>query len=239
MKYSIEKINQELKDGWECISDTYTNLDSELTFRCNEGHEFVSTWRKIRDTQICPICSQNLFKQETKIKKPFKKKKGEYRVLALDQATYTTGYAIFDDEKLVYYNSYTVEGDQIERIIKIRDWFISLIDAWDPDRVAFEGIVLNTANGTNNVTTFETLAFLLGVLVVTAVEKERKYLICTNSTWRNYCQIKGRTRSDRKRSTQLKVKEWYNIDASEDCADAICIGRYASHEVTPPKIITF
>lgn len=231
MKYSIQKINQELKDGWECISNTYTNLDSELTFRCNEGHEFISTWRKIREHQECPICVQNAFKQDNKTKKPFKNKQGSYRVLALDQASYTTGYSVFDDEKLVYYNSYTVDGDRIERIIKIRDWFKSLIEAWNPDYVAFEGIVMDKGN---NVTTFEVLAFLLGVLVVTTVDAGVSYKICPNATWRQYCQIKGNTRNDRKRSTQLRIKELYGIDATEDCADAICIGRYASHEVTPP-----
>ena len=236
MKYSIEKINQELKDGWECISDTYTNLESELTFRCEHGHEFVSTWKKIRNLQECPICIQNDFKKEQQIKKPFKKKQGSFRVLALDQATYTTGYAIFDNKKLVYYNSYTVEGQEAERLLKIRNWFISLIDAWNPDVVAFEGLTYSASFG---VTVFETLAHLLGVLIVTAHERDLVYKIYPNKKWTSYCQIKGTSRNDKKRSTQLQIKEWYGIDASEDCADAICIGRYASQEVTPPKDFAF
>ena len=236
MKYSIEKINQELENGWECISDTYTNLESELTFRCDKGHEFVSTWRKIRAHQECPICLREDFKSDNRAIKPFSKKKEGYRVLALDQATYTTGYAVFEDKKLIYYSSYTVEGTEPQRLLKIRNWFLSLIDAWKPDTVAFEGIVYNNVMG---VTTFETLAHLLGVLIVTSTEQDLPFKICHNAKWREYCQIKGKTRNDRKRSTQLKIKELYGIDVTEDCADAICIGRYASHEVTPPSTFAF
>lgn len=52
--------------------------------------------------------------------------------------------------------------------------------------------------------------------------------IAHTATWRNYNGVKGKTRSDRKKSAQLIVKNLYDIQVSEDVADAILIGRYGT-----------
>ena len=62
MKYTIEKINEELEGtGWTCQSDTYKNLDTILTFQCANGHLVQDTWKHIRLKQKCPICEQNIY----------------------------------------------------------------------------------------------------------------------------------------------------------------------------------
>ena len=39
MKYTIDSINEILKDsGWSVVSDQYKTLDTEMTFKCPEGH---------------------------------------------------------------------------------------------------------------------------------------------------------------------------------------------------------
>ena len=53
------------------------------------------------------------------------------------------------------------------------------------------------------------------------------YELAHVSTWRNSQQVTGRSRSDKKRSSQLKVKKCYDIDVTDDESDAILIGRYA------------
>lgn len=86
------------------------------------------------------------------------------------------------------------------------------------------------------VTTFATLARLQGILMSLLEEMEVQYTICHTATWRNFCQVKGKTRADKKKSMQLKVKEWYDITVNNDCADAIGIGHYAVNKTKKPKI---
>ena len=82
-KITIESINEDLKNsGWKCISTEYKNLDSELVFECEEGHQVYAPWKKIRTKRECPVCKQNTYKQE--ILKVEPKRKGVTRILAID-----------------------------------------------------------------------------------------------------------------------------------------------------------
>ena len=58
-----------------------------------------------------------------------------------------------------------------------------------------------------------------------------------SQVWRKGIGIKGRTRTDRKRSAQQFVKQEYDINVSEDEADAICLGRYGIKNCISPKVI--
>ena len=71
------------------------------------------------------------------------------------------------------------------------------------------------------------------------LENKIEYSIVPSATWRSYCKITGKTRTDKKRSCQLKIKEWYKISVSEDEADAICIGRYGTNLVSKQYIMAF
>lgn len=62
-------------------------------------------------------------------------------LLALDQASICSGYAIFDNDKLVAYGKFTFEDTDIGiRLMKIRNKVKELIDQYHPDEVAFEDI---------------------------------------------------------------------------------------------------
>ena len=153
-----------------------------------------------------------------------KKKKGEYRILALDQATHTSGYAVFNNKNLIDYGSYVASGDDdIERSVDVKQWMISLIDQYEIDFVGLEGIQYQSTVG---VTIFETLARLQGILAATCVEEKIHYKIVSTNTWRLHCGVKGRTRPDKKRSMQMLVKEWFNLNVTDDIADSIGIGKY-------------
>lgn len=229
MKYSIDTINEQLSEsGWKCISEEYTNLDSELTFTCQEGHNVYSTWKKIRQKQECPICRQNIYKRSTKV---VPKKKGQHRVLALDQATYISGWSIYDNRKLTQYGVFeTDEEDEIVRDNAVKEWLISMIETWGPDLVAIEGIQYQKEMG---VTTFQTLARLQGILMMCCHELGLPFKICPTNTWRKHCKVKGQTRSDKKTSARLLAKQWFDITVTEDEADAIGIGKYASETFSP------
>ena len=229
-RISIDEIQQVVStDGWKLISDTYKNLDTNLEFQCAAGHTVLAPYKKIRDSRVCPICMRERLKS-----KEFhntKKKKDEYRILAVDQATHVSGYAVFSNKDLIDYGTFkTTVEDQIERCIQVKQWLISLIDQYEIDFVGLEGIQYQTAAG---VTTFEALARLQGILAATCVEEKIKYKIVNTNTWRDHCGVKGKTRPDKKRSMQRLVNEWFGINVKDDIADAIGIGKYFCDLQTP------
>ena len=239
-RIKIEDIRVEVeKDGWKVISQDYTNLDTEMEFLCDEGHSVFAPWKKLRQSRECPICKQNQFKnQDLKI---ISKKKGAFRVLALDQATYTTGFSVFDDKQLVKFGTFETHlDDEIARDHKIKEWLISMIENWQPDYIGLEGVQFQETSGvrTMGATVFETLARLQGILMETAYQYNIPYKVVHTATWRHHCGVKGKARADRKKSMQLLVKNWYDVNVSDDCSDAIGIGKYVA-DTSSPKVEVF
>ena len=230
-KITIDSINEELAQyNWKCISTEYKNLDSELQFNCEEGHLVCAPWKKVRKLQECPVCKQNAHKtNKPLVVEP--KKKGQKRILALDQATHITGWSIYDGQELIRYGTFsTNQKDEIARISTIKNWLISMIENWKPDFVAIEGIQFQDESSGNKmgVTVFQGLARLQGVLMETCHTQKVDYTVCPTNTWRNHCGVKGRYRADKKRSMQLIAKKWYDISLTDDEADAVGIGKYAA-----------
>lgn len=222
-KISIETIQKELQGtGWLILAEEYKNLDTELVFLCPENHRVYNSWRRIRNKRECPVCKQNHFKeQEQKI---IHKKPNEKRVLALDQATYISGWSIFSNGELIRYGTFETKlEDEIARDTTIKNWLISMIDNWQPDIVAIEGIQYQQNEG---VTTFEKLARLQGILMNCIYELGIPCQVCHTQVWRHHCGVKGKTRADKKKSMQLIVKDLFDISVSNDCADAIGIGKF-------------
>ena len=227
-KIKLEDIQNELSaDGWKVISTEYQNLESEMQFECPEGHRVFVPWKKIRTKRECPTCkaAAHAF-VDTEV---VPKSKGVKRTLALDQASRVTGYAIYDDAKLVKYGTFTTSAeDEVERFAMIKSWLLSMISSWHFDFIGIEGIQYQDTSEGNKmgVTVFQTLARLQGVVMLICHEAKIPFEICPTNTWRHVCGVKGKTRTDRKRSMKLLVQQWYDIKVSEDEADAIGIGHY-------------
>jgi hypothetical protein len=68
------------------------------------------------------------------------------------------------------------------------------------------------------------LAEVLGVLEELAKERNIPHELVHSQTWKSTLGIKGRDRATQKRNAQLFVSETYNVKASQDACDAICIG---------------
>lgn len=231
-RITLQDINKELEPtGWKCISESYKNLDSELQFNCEEGHLVCASWKKIRAKRDCPVCRKNEFNMKDKLLEIEPKPKGVKRVLALDQATHVTGWAIFDGLKLIRYGIFTTNlTDETARIATIKNWLLSMMANWKPDYIALEGIQFQEESSGQklSVTVFQGLARLQGVLMETCYSQKIDYGVCPTNTWRNHCEVKGKYRADKKRSMQLQAKKWYDITVTDDEADAIGIGRYAA-----------
>lgn len=224
-RITIDQIQQELStENWKLTSTEYKNLDTQMEFKCPEGHKVFSTWGRLRTKRECPVCKQNKFRGTNEI---IKKNSKENRVLGLDQATHLTGWSIFDGSKLIQYGVFDAgdNEDEVIRFHEVKMWLMSMIENWAPDIIGIEGIQYQQNMG---VTTFQTLARLQGVLLDLCVELGIPYKICPTNTWRAHCKVKGSTRHDKKRSMQLLVKEWYDISITEDEADAIGIGKFVA-----------
>lgn len=149
-------------------------------------------------------------------------------IIALDQSTQKTGYAIFQNKQLIAHGVFNPSGDYEHRIVKLRTWLLDKLAPLKPNvEVYFEDIQLqDLGRGDIGVVTYKKLAHVQGALIVTCIEEEIPYTIVSSATWRKTCNVKGRVRSEYKPAAQAHVKQFYNIDATEDEADAICIGEH-------------
>ena len=151
------------------------------------------------------------------------------KLLALDQASRTSGWAIFDDKELIDSGTFTLTSDDIgARLVDYRNKLSDLIDKYEIDEVAFEDIQMQ--GQINNVQTFKILAEVFGVTQEFLVEQRYFYHVVSSNTWKSKLNIKGRTRPEQKKSAQEYVLEHYNKKVSQDESDAICLGASVVNE---------
>lgn len=231
-RFNISALKEEYaKNGWKLLAEKYVNLKTEMEALCPNGHTTFLTYEFWRQHHECPSCaSKNLTEGSNTKVVPIKK--GMKRLVALDQSTYTTGWAVFDDNQLVKYGVFNITGENAtERIEKFRQWLLSFLITWQPQAVIIEDIQLQNKDSNQfsevvGVTTYKTLAHLQGVILNVLYEKNIPCDVAHTAKWREYNSIKGRSRSDKKKSAQLCVDKIYARKVTQDEADAICIGRY-------------
>lgn len=165
---------------------------------------------------------------------PLGKEKGAsglvVKTLALDQSSYTTGYAIFDDDKPIVVGHFTVSGTDLGvRLEKIRNKVQSLIEENDIDYVIFEDIQLQEINGsrTAGIKTFKMLAEVFGVIKELLTEMKMPHDAVLPIVWKATFKIAGKGREKEKKLAQETVLTTYSIHCTEDEADATLIGAHA------------
>ena len=229
-------------EKWQLISEVYKNLKTPLDMICPAGHPQQQTFDQWRKHKICDICMAG---DPYKVKKNKVPQKGTntQRILGLDAATGVTGYSIYDDKVLVGYGVYKTSASlpAVERINQVKNWLKAALKEWEPDFVGIENIQLQKYGNRDTdvqVKTFQTLANLQGVLLDTIFEACVDSDLVRPSEWRSYCGIGDgdQHRDARKKAAQAKVKIWYDIDCTEDEADAICIGKYWCGKLKKNKI---
>ena len=145
-------------------------------------------------------------------------------ILALDQASKTSGYSVFKDGKLLTFGKFTFEdADLGERLCKIKNKVLELINEYDIDELIFEDIQLQN-NVTQNVQTFKILAEVYGLIDQLASELKIPHRSYLASSWKSQLGIKGKDRAEQKRNAQKYVMSTYGVKCTQDEADAICIG---------------
>ena len=230
-KFSISQLKEEYQQaGWELCEDKYKNLSTMMECKCPEGHICHLTYDKWRKYKMCPTCAAEAIYQKDN-KEVLPKPAGTKRLLALDQATNVSGWAIFDNGQLTQYGVFSCPtGSPESRINLTKKWTRDMITNWRVDQVILEDIQLQNFDNQNmntiGVTTYKTLSHLQGVLIDLLYENKIPYKLAHTGVWRKYNNIKGKSRADKKKSAQLLVEEFYQQKVTQDEADAICIGRY-------------
>lgn len=150
-------------------------------------------------------------------------------VLALDQASRTSGWAVFQDGQLFASGTFTYDDDDFSlRLVKIRNKVITLTEQYHINKILLEDIQLQ--GQTNNVDTYRKLAEVLGVLEELSREKGIPHEIIHSQTWKSTLGIKGRDRATQKRNAQEYVVATYGKKVTQDESDAICIGSHYINE---------
>lgn len=150
------------------------------------------------------------------------------KILSLDQSTKCTGYSIFDNDELLKYGTLEVnDNDELfYRMIEMTNQIKNLVELSKPDFVIFEDVQFQ-----NNYKTFKILSQFQGMIIKLLFELNINFEIIEGSRWKSFNNIKGKKREEQKINTIKMVKYIYDIDVSEDIADAIGIGRWAISNV--------
>ena len=152
------------------------------------------------------------------------------KILALDQSSKITGWAIFADGTLQEYGKFDAENagaDIGKRLTYIREKVTALINKYNIQKVLIEEIQLQNTVG-NNVVTYKKLAYVQAVLIQMLDELKLPYELIASSSWKSTLGIRGRARAEQKKNAQLYVNTTYSIKATQDECDAICIGTHYS-----------
>lgn len=152
------------------------------------------------------------------------------KLLALDQSSRITGWAIFDNGKLVNYGKFNAEvaGTNIgDRLEYIRNKVQKLVEDNKIEEVIMEDIQMQ-GNVVNNVQTFKILAEVFGVISELLVEMKIPQSAVLASSWKSALGIKGRARAEQKQNAQKWVVDTYSVKPTQDECDAICIGAHCN-----------
>ena len=144
-------------------------------------------------------------------------------ILSLDQALVETGWAIFDNNKLIAYNSFVINGKNPieERLWQLFEQLTDLYNKYEFDHLIFEDIQQQ-----QNPSTYKKLAYVQAIILLWCYYHNMDYTILSPSQWRKILGGGfGRSREEQKQKAIAFVKNNYHIDVESDIADAICIGK--------------
>lgn len=164
------------------------------------------------------------------------------KLLSLDQSSKCTGYAIFEDGKLIDYGHISLNNQELGvRLNRLSDWLINIIEEEKIDEVILEDIQLQDKKsssvqfdkGSSNVKTYRILAEVIGVIEATLTRIGTKYCFSAPASWKSKLGIFGGGRPKEKKKAQEHVLQYSGKTVTQDEADAICIGlaHYAKENV--------
>lgn len=157
-------------------------------------------------------------------------------VLALDLSTKCSGWSVFEDTKLLASGeAKAASNDVIARIKKITSQIMEIIQQYpNIETVILEEVRPEDSSSGGNLHTQKVLMWLQASIIFALYEENKKIKIeyVYPSEWRKQCGIRtgrGIKRTSLKQADIDFVKQNYNLDVSDDEADAIGIGHAYVH----------
>ena len=146
------------------------------------------------------------------------------KTVGVDSSTAKTGMSLFVDG--VYREHCLIDKSKIhdveERIDEMGKSIIKQLDVWKPDLLFIE----SPRGHGNNLGLVEKLATVIGIVRGWCLQNNVYIRTVLPSVWRKHIGIQqGKKRRDELKAESVSyVKRTYNIDCTDDEADAICIG---------------
>lgn len=154
------------------------------------------------------------------------------KVLAIDGSTKSTGWAFFNNRKLVDSGVICAKNTNVlDRIPIIVNGLLQILSKYDPDEIIMEEVIPEDVN--HNQVTFKSLIYLQAMTVLAFHSRGKVINFYTASEWRAKCGIQtGRgIKRDTVKAADIKfVLDNYSIETNDDIADAICIGHAYTHQ---------
>ena len=157
------------------------------------------------------------------------------KFLALDQSLSCTGWAVFDDKKLIAADTFSISktAPMDRRLLGIYKNLTDLYHEYEFEKIYFEDIQLQAGNAL----TYKHLAYAQAAIILWCGHMNIDWSMSAPSHWRKVLGGGfGRKRAEQKRYAIQLVQKWYNIEVLSDIADAICIGRAAIQESREKKV---
>ena len=217
--YELRQKNFKLKSDY----NDYKSINSPIIIECVNGHEVHTNLKTVRLKNFtCSQCVGTATKGKHVYTTVVPQKTG-YRVIGFDNASHNMGVSIFDNGKLVYYNLLTFnQGTAIQRLNKIRDTLEKqILPLWEPDIIQIEDIQHQTSYAT-----YEVLVKLKGVFEMACDRFGIELKRTRSSTWRSHFAINKRKREEDKKAAIGLVKDMYQVEVTDDVAEAILIAKY-------------
>jgi Holliday junction resolvasome RuvABC endonuclease subunit len=144
--------------------------------------------------------------------------------IALDESTKSTGYAVFQDTKLIDYGAFIQNSKNVlERVSNIINDIEEMIEYYNPSNMVIENVQITMSAPTAK--SLMGLQFLIELLCY------RKNINCTTIRTAHWRKVLGLSNSpkikkeDKKKEAINYVKDKYGINEKiNDVTDAICIG---------------
>lgn len=145
-------------------------------------------------------------------------------MIAIDSSTNKSGIAIYKNGQFKSYKllDYSNDKKMNSRFKKMSVALIEMLNEQKPDIVYIEETVV-----LRNAQTQRFLTRLQGVVAIWCFMNNCEFNTIRPTQWRKLIHIsqsKNIKREQLKQSAIAYVKEKYNLDVSDDIADAICIG---------------
>lgn len=158
------------------------------------------------------------------------------KILSLDLSTKSSGWAIFEDTKLIDYGCITSSStDLIKRIQIMTDSIKEILEKYnDINKIVAEEVRPQGGFGAGNIQTHRALMWLQAGIAFMLHNNFKKLTLdfIYPSSWRANCGIKqgrGTKRESQKELDIQFVKDKFNINVNDDIADAIGIGYAQVH----------